>query len=98
MENPNITPEEQIFQDLVDIVGADVEKLASARGEELNLQESLSQDVTDIFPGLTKVASLSTMSVQQIMDDPNFNNGVNHELQKCAEEWVPLARQVFGLE
>lgn len=92
----HMTPEEQLQAELVHIVGADPEKLASSRGSELTPR--LDEEVQNLFPGLQKVASLSTLSVEQIMEDPNFKAGVNHELEKTAEEWVPLARRLLGLE
>lgn len=96
--NDSMSPEEQLQAELIAITGADPEKLASARGSELEVRESLNQAVQDVFPGLQKVASLSSMSLGQIMEDPNFKSGVNHELEKTADEWVPIARRLLGLE
>jgi len=93
-----MSPEEQLQMELVDIVGADPEKLASARGAELEVGDALDKSVQDVFPGLLKVASLSSMPLDQIMEDPNFKAGVNHELEKMADEWVPIARTFLGLE
>jgi len=98
MNDGTMTPEEQLQTELAAIVGADPEKLASARGAELESQQALDADVQDVFPGLQKVASLSSMSLDQIMEDPNFKSGVNHELEKTADEWVPIARRLLGLE
>lgn len=96
MNDGNITAEEQLQAELIAISGADPEKLASARGSELG--QPLDKDVQDVFPGLQKVASLSSMPLAQIMEDPNFKAGVNHELEKTADEWVPIARKMLGLE
>jgi len=98
MNDGTMSPEEQLQAELANIVGADPEKLASARGSELSRQDRLDQDVRDMFPGLQKVASLAAMPLQQIMEDPNFKAGVNHELEKMADEWVPIARRLLGLE
>ncbi len=98
MDNSGMSPEEQLQMELVDIVGADPEKLASERGSELDPPNHLDQAVQDMFPGLQKVASLSSMPLDQIMEDPNFKAGVNHELDKCADEWVPITRKFLGLE
>lgn len=98
MADSNMTPEEQLQMELVSIVGADPEKLASARGSELDAGNGLDQAVQDVFPGLQKVASLSSMPLDQIMEDPNFKAGVNHELEKCADEWAPIARRFLGSE
>jgi len=89
-----MTPEEQLQAELIAIAGADPEKLASVRGSELDASHS----VQDSFPGLQKVASLSSMPLDQIMEDPNFKAGVNYELDKMAGEWVPIARKLLGLE
>lgn len=96
MNDGNMSAEEQLQAELIAISGADPEKLASARGSELG--QPLDQDVQDVFPGLQKVASLSSMPLAQIMEDPNFKSGVNHELEKTADEWVPIARKLLGLE
>jgi hypothetical protein len=93
-----MTPEEQLQAEIANIVGADPEKLASARGSEIEAGDHLDQAVKDVFPGLQKVASLSSMPLAQIMEDPNFKAGVNHELDKTADEWVPIARSLLGLE
>jgi hypothetical protein len=93
-----MTPEEQLQAEIANIVGADTEKLASDRGADLAVQGRLDQGVQDVFPGLQKVASLASMPIQEIMDDPNFKAGVNHELDKTADEWVPIARKCLGLE
>jgi hypothetical protein len=98
MNDGTMTPEEQLQTELAAIVGADPEKLASARGAELGSRQALDADVQDVFPGFQKVASLSSMSLDQIMEDPNFKAGVNHELEKTADEWVPIARRLLGLE
>jgi len=89
-----MTPEEQLQAELIAIVGADIEKFASMRGSEINVSHS----VQDLFPGLQKVASLSLMPLDQIMEDPNFKAGVNYELDKMANEWVPITRHLLGLE
>jgi hypothetical protein len=93
-----MTPEEQLQAEIANIVGADPEKLASARGAELSVGAQLDQEIGEVFPGLQKVASLSSLSIEQIMEDPNFKAGVNHELEKTADEWVPVARKLLGLE
>ena len=98
MNNGTMSPEEQLQAELISIAGADPEKLASMRGSELGASDYLDQDVRDMFPGLQKVASLSSMPLEQIMEDPNFKAGVNHELDKTADEWVPIARNILGLE
>jgi len=96
--NGEMTAEERLQMELIAITGADPEKLASARGAELEAQGRLDADVQDVFPGLQKVASLTSMPVEQIMEDPNFKAGVNFELEKTADEWVPIARKLLGLE
>ena len=98
MNDGNMSPEEQLQAEIANIVGADPEKLASARGSEIEVGDSLDQAVKDVFPGLQKVASLSSMPLAQIMEDPNFKAGVNHELDKTADEWVHIARSLLGLE
>jgi hypothetical protein len=98
MNDGTMSPEEQLQAELISIAGADPEKLASARGSELEAGTALDQAVQDVFPGLQKVASLSSMPLAQIMEDPNFKAGVNHELEKTADEWVPIARRLLGLE
>lgn len=89
--------EENLFRELINIVGADAEKLASARGREI-AQPTLDEELKDLFPGLQKIASLQQMSIPEMLKDPNFNAGLKFELDKTAAEWVPLARQLLGLE
>lgn len=91
-EPMNRTPEEQLMLQLAEIVGEDPVKLASVRSKEIDPAE-----VLKAFPGMAKIASLATMEVRDILEDPNFTAGVNHELQMRAEEWVPAARTVLGL-
>jgi hypothetical protein len=100
MADPRIgSAEHQLFRDLVEAVGEDFDKLASEKGEALVRQAAFdAPDPADVYPGLRKVASLTTMSMQEILNDPNVIAGFNYELKKLASEWQPIALRILGLE
>lgn len=85
--NRERTPEEFLRDELANIVGADLSKMASSAGLK-DLPEPQ-------FPGMPKIASLREISLTQLMEDPNFKDGMNAELDKLANEWVPIAKAIL---
>jgi len=85
--NRERTPEEFLRDELANIVGADLSKMASSVGLK-DLPEPQ-------FPGMPKIASLREISLTQLMEDPNFKDGMNAELDKLANEWVPIAKAIL---
>lgn len=81
------TPEEFLRDELANIVGADLSKMASSAGLK-DLPEPT-------FPGMPKIASLREIDLRQLMEDPNFKDGMNAELDKLAKEWVPIAKAIL---
>jgi len=88
--------EKELAQSLADICGQDLEKLASAKGEELDFDAMLRQNAPDTIPGMRKIASLLDIDMQELVNDPNFKEGVNHELERRRDEWVPSAMKLAG--
>lgn len=89
--------ERELAKSLADICGQDLEKLASAKGEELDFDAMLRQNDPATIPGLKKVASLLDVPMKDLVEDPNFREGVNYELERRRDEWVPSAMKLAGL-
>jgi hypothetical protein len=89
--------EKQLARSLADICGQDLQKLASAKGEELDFDAMLKQASPDAVPGLKKIASLLDLPLKDLVEDPNFREGVNFELERRRDEWVPAAMKVSGI-
>ena len=90
--------EQELAKSLADICGQDLQKLASARGEELDFDAMLKHADPDTFPGLQKIASVLDVDMKDPVEDPNFKEGVNHELESRRGDWVPAASKLAGLK
>jgi len=89
--------ERELAKSLAEICGQDLEKIASAKGEELDFDAMLQQADPETVPGLQKIASVLDIEMDQLVNDPNFREGVNHELDSRKSEWVPFAMKLAGL-
>lgn len=90
--------ERELAKSLADICGQDMEKMASAKGEELDFDAMLKQADPATVPGLQKIASLLEVPMKELVEDPNFMEGVNSELERRRDEWVPAATKLAGLK
>lgn len=88
--------ERALAKSLADICGQDMEKLASAKGEELDFDAMLRQADPSMVPGLRKIASMIDIPMKELVEDPNFMEGVNSELERRRDEWVPAATGFAG--
>lgn len=89
--------ERELAKSLADICGQDLEKMASAKGEELDFDAMLRQNDPDVVPGMKKIASMLEVPMNELVEDPNFKEGVNYELERRRDEWVPSAMKLAGL-
>jgi len=87
-----------LAKSLAEICGQDLEKLASAKGEDLDFDAMLRRADPETVPGLQKIASALDIEMKDLVEDPNFREGVNHELDGRKSDWVPFAMKLAGLK